>query len=430
MRRTLKLIRVALNDLGRRKARSFLTVAAVTVGAAAIFVALSMSGALESLVVGQLSSDLSLTEIVVTPKSYSLGPLSFQDQMTSLDSDALSRISSMSGVVSVSRQQSLKFPASLSASLFGQSLKTDTGVYGVDEGWLEEKATGGYDFSSRELDEPVPVVLSSKLVDMYNIGFAEGSGLPRLDEDAIVGRRLYLDLGVSSFVSKQGTILESVRGRIVGTSNRVSIMGVTVPIGWVEYWNRVLGDPDANKEYSSLIVKVESAEVLPGIMEEISQMGFAARAGLDLARKVSSSLRFLTVASYLLGITLFILVGVALSFALFLNVREGKTKIAVYRALGARRRDIREIFLSQAFVLGLAGSIFGLAVGAVVVAVIRSNLLTRLYAFAPEIETALGFSWSAAVVSLVFTILCSFVAGIVPAARAASSSPVDILRTI
>jgi hypothetical protein len=350
--------------------------------------------------------------------------------MTPLEEEALSAISSMDGVVSVARQRSLKFPASLSASLFGQSLTTDTGVYGVDGGWLEDDATGDHDFSSRDLDQPVPVVLSSKLVDMYNIGFAEGSGLPMLDHEAIVGRRLYLNLGVSSFVAKEGTILSAVRGTIVGTSTRVSIMGVTVPIAWVEYWNRVLGDADANKEYSSLIVKVESAGILPKTIDAIQEMGFAAQAGLDLAHKVSSALRFLTISSYLLGITMFVLVGVALAFALFLNVREGRTKIAVYRALGARRRDIREIFLSQAIALGVAGSICGLVVGTVVVTTIRSILLEKLYTFAPEIQHALGFSWSAVGISLAFTIVCSFVAGILPATRAASSSPVEILRSM
>jgi len=132
-----------------------------------------------------------------------------------------------------------------------------------------------------------------------------------------------------------------------------------------------------------------------------------------------------------------LIVAVIIANTLLMAVFERFREIGILAALGMKRRQIMQIFLFEASILGLAGIVVGFALGSVGVvylsnvgipigaaaSVAGSNFAigSTMYAhYAPD-----TFFWLA-VWTLVFVLLAS----LYPARYAARKEPVDALRSL
>jgi putative ABC transport system permease protein len=87
------------------------------------------------------------------------------------------------------------------------------------------------------------------------------------------------------------------------------------------------------------------------------------------------------------------------------------------KAVGARNRDVMQLFLLEAALLGVAGAVVGVPLG-----VLGGYAATR-YA---EVQFALAPGWFAVAVAVGVGV--GVVAGLYPAWRAARVDPIDALR--
>ncbi len=109
--------------------------------------------------------------------------------------------------------------------------------------------------------------------------------------------------------------------------------------------------------------------------------------------------------------------GILIMNVMLVSVAQRQGEIGLLKALGARSRDVRRLFLIEAIMLAAAGALLGLALGAAGVAAVA-----RLY---PQFPVATP-AWAVAVALLVAT-GSGLVFGVMPARRAAALDPVDAL---
>jgi putative ABC transport system permease protein len=109
--------------------------------------------------------------------------------------------------------------------------------------------------------------------------------------------------------------------------------------------------------------------------------------------------------------------GIGVMNIMLVSVTERTREIGIRLAVGARPRDVRLQFLTEAVVLSVAGGLVGLALGFLV-----SNSLSSLLAWPTRIvpASAFGASAAAAAVGVFF--------GWYPARRAAGIDPIDALH--
>jgi putative ABC transport system permease protein len=149
--------------------------------------------------------------------------------------------------------------------------------------------------------------------------------------------------------------------------------------------------------------------------------GASAMTGQEFDETVGSSVGVFNTIVIGIGLIALIVGGLSIVNTMAMSVAERTREIGIRRAIGAGRRRIVRELVTEAGLIGLVGGLLGLALGGVVVAV------------ANEAGRASGtvlfeMTLSNAVSAVLFSVVLGMLAGVVPAWGAARLDPVVALR--
>ena len=116
--------------------------------------------------------------------------------------------------------------------------------------------------------------------------------------------------------------------------------------------------------------------------------------------------------------------SVMIGIITYVSVVERTKEIGVLRSLGARKKDIKNLFNAETFIIGLASGVFG-ALAAYLITFIINAILTPLTGIAGLASLPLGSAIAMVVISITLTLI----SGLIPAQSAATKDPVIALRT-
>lgn len=189
------------------------------------------------------------------------------------------------------------------------------------------------------------------------------------------------------------------------------------------------GAPDLVTTLEFGIEQVNRAEEVARAVEREAGEGYAATTWVDQNKALFRALRLeKLVTAIFIGLITFI-AGLNILVVLAMTVSDKARDIAVLMAMGARREQIRRIFLWQGIAIGALGTLSGLVVGYAIAWTAGAYRLIPLdpqvYAvpFVPFSPNAFDAVWVAGAAMAI-----SIGATLVPASSAARISPVDILR--
>ena len=134
----------------------------------------------------------------------------------------------------------------------------------------------------------------------------------------------------------------------------------------------------------------------------------------------------------MISITTYVLSGIAaislvvssimILVVLYMSVVERIKEIGILKAVGARKKDIRRIFVSEAFLIGIFSGLAGVGISIVIMKLINRMSLQIFSVDLLLIDT------NHIITGICLSVIISIIAGVMPAAKASRLDPVDSLR--
>ena len=194
----------------------------------------------------------------------------------------------------------------------------------------------------------------------------------------------------------------------------------------LETVQRILGQPQ--NYITDINVKLHDIEqAVPMARELQKRLGIRARDIKEANAQFETGTSIRNLITYAVSITLLIVAGFGIYNILNMMIYEKMNDIAILKATGFTGRDVKNIFMSQALIIGLLGGGLGLLIGMGL-----SHLIDTLPFETEALPTIKTFPvnhnpWYY-LIGITFALISTFIAGYLPSARARRLDPVKIIR--
>jgi hypothetical protein len=430
MTRTRGLLWIALAALRADRGGTLLNAAAACVGAAALVFFLALGLGVTRAAQRMFPADARLVEVI--PGTVALGGVLGGGK---LDDAALERLAALPGAAAVWPRVSLRVPVAAPGPPRGLDYNWPPGmtlqlpVVGVAPELVAGDVGPGLAFEDPgpAPARPIPVLLSRRLLEIYNKTIAPAWGVRRLPAGlSVVGIELPVKVGHSIVPLKTEDRVYDARLKLVGLSDRVPIYMLAVPLETVRRLHAEYGKADQG--YTQATILARRAEDVPALTAAVRRMGLSVDEGeRATAERVGTVVLVTTGALAFLAIVMCALAALAIAQSLSASVRGRAKEFAVLESLGAAPADVRRIVLAEGAIVGLAGGLAGaaLAFGAAALADRAAASLLPDFPFRPE--TFFAFPPWLAALGLAVPLAAAVVGALAPAAAAARVDPARAL---
>ncbi len=396
---------------------------AVGVGALVFFVALGLG---VGRVVRERVFPVDTSLIDVVPPTVSLGALLGGGK---LDAAAVERLAALPGVAKVHRKMNVRVPAvsRYEGDFFGSRLRMGLEILavGVDPELVRADVAMG-EFKDPGAGKPIPCLVSTRLVEIYNKTFAPARNLPQLSPELLVGFVFPVEFNRSFVAATAPGPVTSTQLQIVGVSSRALLAGVTIPLEVAQRLNR---DAEADAEtFTAVTLAAQDPSATPRILDDVKQMGL----NVDdqerrLAENAGAAVALTTSALALLSVLICLLAGINIAHALSAAVRARAKEIGVMQAVGAARSDVRNLVLAEAAVIGAGGGLAGTLVAVLVSLGVDRLSASYLPPFPFKPDTYFAFPPAVLAGGALVGLFAALAGAYFPSRRAAATEPARTL---
>lgn len=184
----------------------------------------------------------------------------------------------------------------------------------------------------------------------------------------------------------------------------------------------LLSKEDVSIDSNIAYITSESEDFTKDIKETVKDLGYGGTSA-DIMTDIFSQM--LDIFTYILtgvaGISLFVSAIMILT-VLYISVVERTQEIGVIKAIGGRKKDVRRIFVSESFLIGVFSGVIGVSL-AFLLSTVGNFFVNKIFD-----TTVLHLTPVYAAAGIFASILISILAGVMPANKAAKLDPVEALR--
>ncbi len=372
----MDMFEIVLNNVMRRKARTFLTLLGISLGVAAVVALVSLSVGLKSNamdIMGKVTGDVTVME---------------EGQMftmSNLSEDIMKKVENINGVHMVAPTVML------------MDLSKGFNTAGAEARGVDPDREERFSSSSWDIIDGRPLRSSDSYSAMAGTVLADQLNLKVGDTIEFMGQ----DFKVVGILTFGNTLLDQAYYINIETAREIARR-----------------PPD----YINMIrVKVSR----PGTEEEIAKRinltipGVEARSSAVMSEQVGEFLSIIEQVTWAISAVAAIVGGVGIANTMLMSVIERTKEIGVFKAVGWSNSDVMKTVLMEGFLLGFLGGVMGVLLGFAAVLVVKEQVPQ----FAGQITLLLIAE------AMTFAISLGVIGGIYPAYRAANLDPVVALKT-
>ncbi len=400
---SLSLIKYSLESLRKRKLRSFLTILSVLIGITAVTILISFGYGISNYV-SDISNKMGNDKIIVQARGFNiLGPQI--DSNVVLDNSDLEEIRKVNGVAEATGVYVL------SAEVEFDKHKKYSFLMGSD-----------YNNHKALVDE------------VYTLKLTEGDELKDAKDKVLLG----YNYKIKNKVFKQPIKLRDkvkINNKEMKVSGFYEVVGNPIDDSHIYITKESAEDLFNASNYQFLLAR-SSPSVSPTKLADIikeklrkhrnqeeGKEDFFVQTFEQVIETFTSILNIVSLVVILIAVISLTVAAVNIANTMYASILERTNEIGVFKAIGAKNKDILFIFIIESGILSLAGGIIGVIIG-----YFASKLAGGIISDAGYSIFSPLFTWPLVVGSILFSFFIGIFAGFLPAYRASKLKPVDALR--
>ncbi len=273
------------------------------------------------------------------------------------------------------------------------NISTDMFFESVEDEFVDVKTD---EWTYREGDREVPIILPRSYLDLYNFGYAQSRNMPKLSEGILGAIRLQIDIRGNGHQ-------DSFVGKIAGFSSRLNT--ILVPQSFMDWASRQYAE-GKSKSVTRLIVEVENPtdDRITSYLQDHSYETDEDK--LDASRQ-SFMLKVIVAIVMSVGLVICILSIYILMLSVYLLVEKNNSKLENLLLIGYSPHSVSMPY--QLLTLGLNVGVLVIAI--VLLLVARSQYLGLFESFFPNFETpTMVYSLTSGVVVLIIVSIINAIA--------------------
>lgn len=403
------ILTIALKNLLRKKSRAFVTIAALSVAISLVVVLVSLGYGLQEMVISNFTTLESLRTIDVTPE---------KSQQIVLDETSLERMQELDSVDSV-------LPVvELGARIRYENSVTDVALVGLSgetfDRWvslnIDDTSQLDYFFGNK-------VILGQDVLTL--LGITDGASIIGNSVELQISFGSYMDIEVEDEAVEPLTeVGDSVNLTdsfdVLTFENNSTSPIVFVPIEYL-IQNGLI-------RYSLVKVVTKSASDVASTRLLLEKMGYKTSTSQDIVDQIIEIFNIVRIGLSTFGIVAGVVAALGMFNTLTVSLMEKTREIGILKALGAQRGTVLILFLSEAVIISITGSVLGIVVGLLTSGIIQLVMSTMAKIRGYSLEPLFSYPPLFLVFVFLLTILVGFLTGFYPARKAAAVNTLDALR--
>jgi putative ABC transport system permease protein len=393
------IFKLAIRNLWSHKLRTILTLAGVIIGISSVLFLVSFGYGIQKLV----------TEQITGGDAFQLIDIGTGDsRVVKLNQEMIDKVKAIAGVSSV------EVITNLAGKAIKDNNEMDVAFFGTTPeylNWAGKKIRWGETLPSSKSEVPKLVVNTSYL-DFINKGNA----------DAALGSKVKVNLMVSTELSETGEakVFNDKEFQIIGV-----IKEDASPAAYTNLDNL---DDLKLSSFSQAKVRITDRNQADTIRKNIESVGLKTQYVGDTVNQVEQVFSVFKIVLGSFGLIALLVALLGMFNTLTISLLERVKEVALMKIIGMNRKDIRNLFIIEALLLGVSGGVIGAAWGVVLGKI--ANSILNYFAVAAGGDRVIVFDYPLVLMIsvVVIAIFIGFVTGIYPAKRAESVDALDVLR--
>ncbi len=191
---------------------------------------------------------------------------------------------------------------------------------------------------------------------------------------------------------------------------------------------RVQSLTDRANRANSMIIKLEDPYKARDVAAQIEKMiGYKAVSWQEASEDILNTLMIRNIIMYTVVSAVLVVAAFGIYNVISTVVMEKQRDIAILKSMGFHASDIKRIFIIQGVVLGIAGCFVGLPLGMILMRLLMTIKL-KPPGSSELVQMPIDWSFPQFAIAATFAISAAVIAALLPARKASSVQPVDILR--
>ncbi len=437
-----KAFKYSLKNIFGRKARTIATAIGMSIGIIGVGMALALSNGTMKIAKAQIDSMMPTNMLMVSQKTSdddksSSEIFSSMQEMKTFSYSDIENIKSSNGNIThywavptdVMRTFFSEFSLSESRA---KTTEVESASFTTMNGFEPYENVEGDLTLGKKPENEKEIVVSLNTAE-YLIG--DNSSMKIED---LIGKNIYAKFGPNSSYGQESDENKILDFKIVGITS-VNTMGYSMyqySMDTLKLYEELFEKKKEDMKFYQVYMYVDKNLSIDEIKNTINEINATQTkykvegAATTMFNSVDTVLK--VIRNVLIGFSSISIVVAVLMIGIvvFISVIERISEIGILRAIGARSKDIRNIFLSESIIIGLLSGIIGIFITNLFCEVVNkmvSNIITSYGMNIGNVNIAV-LSVSATGVLVLACVILSAIAGIIPSVKAAKMDPIVALR--